>query len=77
PSYVRVTGVRSRQSIIVRVNDRGPFKSDRIIDLSYAAASKLGFVAAGTTQVEIERITNWEIASGEWRNGGRPAPLDH
>ncbi len=41
PSYVRVTGVRTRQSVIVRVNDRGPFKSDRIIDLSYAAASKL------------------------------------
>ena len=68
PSYVRVTGVRSRQSIIVRVNDRGPFKSDRIIDLSYAAASRLGFVAAGTGQVEIERITHAQIASGEWRN---------
>lgn len=68
PSYVRVTGIRSRQSVIVRVNDRGPFKSDRIIDLSYAAASKLGFVAAGTGQVEIERITHSQIASGEWRN---------
>jgi rare lipoprotein A len=68
PSYVRVTGIRSRQSVIVRVNDRGPFKSDRIIDLSYAAASKLGFVAAGTDQVEIERITHSQIASGEWRN---------
>lgn len=77
PSYVRVTAVRTRQSIIVRVNDRGPFKPDRIIDLSYAAASRLGFVAAGTGQVEIERITHWEIASGEWRNAGRPAPLEH
>lgn len=67
PSYVRVTGVRTRQSVIVRVNDRGPFKSDRIIDLSYAAASKLGFVAAGIEQVEIERITHSQIASGEWR----------
>jgi rare lipoprotein A len=66
--YVRVTGIRSRQSVIVRVNDRGPFKSDRIIDLSYAAASRLGFVAAGTGQVEIERITYSQIASGEWRN---------
>ena len=74
PSYVRVTGVRSRQSIIVRVNDRGPFKSDRIIDLSYAAASRLGFIAQGISQVEIERITHWEIASGEWRD---PAPLEH
>ena len=77
PSYVRITDVRTRQSIIVRVNDRGPFKSGRIIDLSYAAASKLGFVAAGTSQVEIERITHWEIASGEWRDGGRLAPLEH
>jgi rare lipoprotein A len=68
PSYVRVTVIRSRQSVIVRVNDRGPFKSDRIIDLSYAAASKLGFVTAGTGQVEIERITHAQIASGEWRN---------
>ena len=75
PSYVRVTGVRSRQSIIVRVNDRGPFKLDRVIDLSYAAASRLGFVAAGTGQVEIERITNAQIASGDWRNERLPAPL--
>ena len=67
PSYVRVTSLRTRQSVIVRVNDRGPFKSDRIIDLSYAAASKLQFVAAGVESVEIERITHWQIASGEWR----------
>ena len=65
PSYVRVTGVRTRQSVIVRVNDRGPFKSDRIIDLSYAAALKLGLAAAGTGEVEIERITQAQIASGE------------
>ena len=77
PSYVRVTSVRTRQSVIVRVNDRGPFKSDRIIDLSYAAASRLGFVAAGTGQVEIERITHAQIASGEWRNERCAAPLDH
>ena len=67
PSYVRVTLVRTQQSVIVRVNDRGPFKSDRVIDLSYAAALKLGFVAAGTGEVEIERITHAQIASGEWR----------
>lgn len=67
PSYVRVTSVRTRQSVVVRVNDRGPFKSDRIIDLSYAAASKLRFLGAGVEQVEIERITHWQIASGEWR----------
>jgi rare lipoprotein A len=64
PSYVRVTGVKSGASVIVRVNDRGPFKDDRIIDLSYAAATKLGFAAAGTGEVEIERLTNADIASG-------------
>jgi rare lipoprotein A len=67
PSYVRVTAVRSGRSVIVRVNDRGPFKDDRIIDLSYAAATKLGYASAGTGEVEIERITTTQIASGEWR----------
>ncbi|HKO68209.1 MAG TPA: septal ring lytic transglycosylase RlpA family protein [Burkholderiaceae bacterium] len=76
PSYVRVTGVNSRQSVIVRVNDRGPFKSDRIIDLSYAAASRLGLVGTGTGHVEIERITHAQIASGQWRNDRAPSPLD-
>lgn len=66
PSYVRVTEVRSGRSIIVRVNDRGPFKDDRIIDLSYAAATKLGFASAGTGEVEIERFTTAQIASGDW-----------
>src|SRR4029434_6351122 len=76
PSYVRVTGVNSRQSVIVRVNDRGPFKSDRIIDLSYAAASRLGLIGTGTGQVEIERITHAQIASGQWPNDRAPSPLD-
>lgn len=67
PSYVRVTAVRTGQSIVVRVNDRGPFKSDRVIDLSYAAASRLGIVESGTGSVDIERITHAQIVSGEWR----------
>jgi rare lipoprotein A len=69
PSYVRVTNVRNGRSVIVRVNDRGPFKSDRIIDLSYAAAAKLGIAAAGTGEVEVERITMSQIASGDYRRG--------
>ncbi|HTN49548.1 MAG TPA: septal ring lytic transglycosylase RlpA family protein [Burkholderiaceae bacterium] len=69
PSYVRVTSVRNGRSVIVRVNDRGPFKADRVIDLSYAAASRLGIAAAGTGEVEIERITMAQIASGDWRRG--------
>jgi len=69
PSYVRVTNLRTGRSVIVRVNDRGPFKHDRVIDLSYAAAAKLGIAAAGTGEVEVERITSTQIASGEYRRG--------
>ncbi len=74
PSYVRVTNVRSGRSVIVRVNDRGPFKHDRVIDLSYAAATKLGIAAAGTGEVEVERITMTQIATGDYRRGERAAP---
>jgi len=73
PSYVRVTNVRNGRSVIVRVNDRGPFKHDRVIDLSYAAAAKLGIAAAGTGEVEIERITMAQIASGDYRRGSGPS----
>jgi rare lipoprotein A len=64
PSFVRVTNVKSGASVIVRVNDRGPFKDDRIIDLSFAAATRLGIADAGTGEVEIERLTYADIASG-------------
>ena len=56
PSYVRVTNLENQQTAIVRVNDRGPFHSDRIIDLSYAAAKKLGYHDVGTTRVKLEVI---------------------
>ena len=56
PSYVRVTNIANGRSVVVRVNDRGPFHSDRIIDLSYTAAWKLGYAAAGSAQLEVERI---------------------
>lgn len=56
PSYVRVTHVGSGRSVVVRVNDRGPFHPARIIDLSYAAAFKLGYVQAGSAEVEVESI---------------------
>jgi len=62
PSYARVTHLRNGQSVIVRVNDRGPFKDGRVIDLSYAAAMRLGIVATGTGEVEVERITYRQIA---------------
>ena len=56
PSYVRVTNLSNSRSVVVRVNDRGPFHAERIIDLSYAAAYKLGFVNTGSVQVEVEAI---------------------
>lgn len=56
PSYARVTNLENQRSIIVRVNDRGPFHNDRIIDLSYAAAYKLGFSDQGTALVHVESI---------------------
>lgn len=56
PSYVRVTNLGNDRSVVVRINDRGPFHPDRIIDLSYTAAYKLGYINAGSTMVEVERI---------------------
>ena len=56
PSYARVTNLENGKSVIVRLNDRGPFLSDRIIDLSYTAAYKLGILAGGSGQVEVESI---------------------
>ena len=57
PSYARVTNTRTGASVLVRVNDRGPFKKDRVIDLSYAAAMKIGIAATGTGEVEVVRLT--------------------
>lgn len=56
PSYVRVTNLDNDRNTIVRINDRGPFHSNRVIDLSYAAAVKLGFAKLGTARVRIEVI---------------------
>jgi rare lipoprotein A len=56
PSYARVTNLSNGRSVVVRINDRGPFHSGRIIDLSYAAAHKLGYVAAGSARVEVDSI---------------------
>jgi rare lipoprotein A len=56
PSYARVTNLANGRSVVVRVNDRGPFHADRVIDLSYAAAWKLGYVDAGSARVEVESV---------------------
>ncbi|MAT49887.1 MAG: septal ring lytic transglycosylase RlpA family lipoprotein [Porticoccaceae bacterium] len=56
PSYVQVTNLENGKRIIVRVNDRGPFHDDRVIDLSYVAAKKLGMHDTGTSRVEVVAI---------------------
>jgi rare lipoprotein A len=56
PSYVRVTNLSNGRTVVVRVNDRGPFKSNRIIDLSYTAALKLDMLRTGTTLVEVRAL---------------------
>ena len=62
PSYVRVTHVASGKSVVVRINDRGPFHGGRIIDLSYVAAYKLGYIGAGSAQVQIEAVVPAQAA---------------
>ena len=56
PSYARVTNPANQKSVIVRVNDRGPFLHERIIDLSFAAAYKLGIIDSGSAEVEVESL---------------------
>jgi len=56
PSYARVTNLENGASVVVRVNDRGPFHSERLIDLSYAAAVKLGYMEQGIARVRVESI---------------------
>lgn len=58
PTYLKVTNLANQKSVVVRVNDRGPFHENRIIDLSYSAAYKIGMLQYGTAQVQIEAITD-------------------
>ncbi len=78
PSYARVTNLENGQSAVVRINDRGPFHSTRIIDLSYAAATKIGVFPKGTATVEIRGIDPGRPADGgpavSPGGGAAPAP---
>lgn len=56
PTYVKVTNLENRRSVVLRVNDRGPFVKDRLIDLSYTAAKKLGIIETGTGLVEVRAV---------------------
>ena len=61
PSYARVTNVRDGRTVVVRINDRGPFLEDRIIDLSYAAAVRLGIATPGSGEVVVKKLTARDI----------------
>lgn len=73
PSYVRVTNVENGRQVIVRVNDRGPFHAGRIIDLSYTAALKLGYLANGSAMLEVERLLPDEIRRMAAQRKAEPA----
>lgn len=60
PTYLKVTNITNNKSVIVRVNDRGPFHQKRIIDLSYSAAYKLDMLKTGTAEVKITSLTNFD-----------------
>ena len=61
PSFARVTNLSNGKSVVVRVNDRGPFHAGRVIDLSYAAAVKLGYRQQGTARVRVEALRPGEM----------------
>lgn len=73
PSYARVTRIATGRSVIVRINDRGPFHDGRVIDLSYAAAYRLGIIGAGSGEVEVEAIVPGEPAPA--RAAAEPQPV--
>jgi rare lipoprotein A len=73
PSYVRVTSQHSGRSVIVRINDRGPFHAGRIIDLSYTAAYRLGLINGGSGQVEVEAILPGEATATAYAQVAPPA----
>lgn len=81
PGYARVTNLDNGRSVIVRVNDRGPFHGDRLIDLSYAAAKKLGYQGKGTARVEVAAITvrkdgTMTLAGQPYSGGGETVPVE-
>lgn len=75
PVYVQVRNLKNGRSTVVRVNDRGPFHDNRIIDLSYAAASKLGIVEEGTGLVEVRALTPGETVPAPAASTGTNAKL--
>ncbi len=77
PCYVQVTNLQNGRQVTVRVNDRGPFHENRIIDLSYTAAKKLGITANGTGLVEIRTVEPGQPATPATRVASDRAPVSH
>ena len=73
PSFARVTNLDNGKSVTVRVNDRGPFHAGRVIDLSYAAAVKLGITQRGTGRVKVRALTTGDVAP-QFARAGTPTP---
>lgn len=67
PTYLKVTNLQNNASMVVRVNDRGPFVDDRLIDVSYGVAVRLGFADQGTTRVRLEHVQVQGV--DDWREG--------
>lgn len=76
PSYARVTNLSNNKSVIVRVNDRGPFLNDRVIDLSYTAAYKLGIISDGSAEVEVVSLNPDVSINTIAANSVQSQPLD-
>jgi rare lipoprotein A len=74
PTYARVTNLRNGRSVVVKINDRGPFVGNRIIDLSYTAASKLDMLRDGTAFVEVRAIVPGGSADVLTRSSETPPP---
>jgi rare lipoprotein A len=72
PSYVRLTSVSSGKQVILRVNDRGPFHDGRIVDVSYVAALKLGFLESGSHELDLERLLPEEIEQMAHNRAAQP-----
>jgi rare lipoprotein A len=73
PCYARVTNLRNGRSVVVRINDRGPFVANRLIDLSYTAAAKLDMIREGTTLVEVRALTP-AVPDALTRTAAQPPP---
>lgn len=77
PSYARVRNLSNNRSVVVRVNDRGPFLDNRLIDLSYTAAARLGIIGTGTGLVEVEGLSPDEPVPKEVRTTHEPPAAGH